>query len=137
VFSLIQVLLGKKKNPFWFVGRECREVCVCVTFLLGFLFSKNTRPARPTRLTRPRNPDPSYLNTRRVMLFYCSLRVGFAQTRGARVGWPNGPKPARTDPCPALTSGPMWNAYGSGFGYSKNHFWVVKLLGGSLIMRLF
>jgi hypothetical protein len=55
------------------------------------------RPTNPTKKTRSEPP-----NTRRFSTFSLLLRVEILNTRGARVGWPNGLKPARTDPCPAL-----------------------------------
>jgi hypothetical protein len=64
----------------------------------------------PPQPTRPHIPDPFYPNTQWVCCFYCSLRVGIVQTRWARIGWPNRPKLARTDPCPALLSTTHWIA---------------------------
>jgi hypothetical protein len=56
-------------------------------------------PIRPTRQKKTRSEQP---DTRRFCIFLLLSWVGKSHTRQARVGWPNGPKPVRTDLCPAL-----------------------------------
>jgi hypothetical protein len=106
IFCIIGCLIFLNSNALYFCPFPLflESGCRSSNFSLSLFENhrKNARPARPTRVTRPKKPDPSRPNTRRFFTFSLLLRVGKFQTRGARVGWPNGPKPARTDPCPAL-----------------------------------
>ena len=88
--------LMRKKGICLFVEKKKKEekkVYGCDNCFVCALFNLTNPPAQP----QPVLPD-----TRWVCCSYCSLLVRIVQTRGARVGWPNGPKLARTDLCPAL-----------------------------------
>jgi hypothetical protein len=71
-------------------------------FIMGLL--KIPDPIRLTRPTRPKKTLSKPLDNRRFFTFLLLSQVRNYHTRLARVGWPNGLKPARTDPCPALES---------------------------------